>query len=335
MVAGLAVTGSLLTSMMHSTGTTEFGLSVYKPTGEITADYQPGSTYFFPPIINDWYTLDSKLENLVMTREVNEGDRTGDDSIRFKTKDGNDVSISMVVGYRIDPKKIDYIIQYVAQSNEEIKDKIVRPIVRSALRDSYGILGTDEFYDTTKRNAITDAAKNSLVAKLESYGLIVERVDYRGHWYENPDYQTALQDKKTAEANTLNLEDAILARVEENTTLLNNAQGQVNKDKADADGRFSQAKIIADAKLTKQINEANAIKKEADSIASGIRAEAKAMLSGGGETLVQMELIKALQGKPITMVPTNEGGSGIGLQTLDINRFLEVQGIRKTIENPQ
>jgi hypothetical protein len=64
----------------HSTKSTEVGVRVIKwspiaKSGVIKQTYPPGATYFFPAVINDWYTFDTKLQNMEMTSVVTAGAR--------------------------------------------------------------------------------------------------------------------------------------------------------------------------------------------------------------------------------------------------------------------
>jgi len=94
----------------HSTGETEVGVRTVKfdffgRKGVEEKVYAPGSTYFFMPFINDWHTFDTKLQNLEMTHDRSRGDRKSRDDLLFKTIDGNDISLDVIIAYRIDPQK--------------------------------------------------------------------------------------------------------------------------------------------------------------------------------------------------------------------------------------
>src|SRR5688500_9003378 len=58
----------------HTTGATEVGVRFNKITRS-TEVAQPGATYFFTPIINDWATFDVSTQNLMMSAKVAKGER--------------------------------------------------------------------------------------------------------------------------------------------------------------------------------------------------------------------------------------------------------------------
>ena len=56
----------------HTTGPTEVGVRTIKwgllaKKGVDPNVYEPGGVYFFPAVINDWHTFDTKLHNIEMT----------------------------------------------------------------------------------------------------------------------------------------------------------------------------------------------------------------------------------------------------------------------------
>ena len=133
-----------------------------------------------------------------MTFDPTRGDRKVRDDLVFKTIDGNDIGMDVIIAYRIDPSKAPYILQYVARNDRLLREKVVRTVSRSKPRDIFGELKTEEFYVADKREAKAQDAKEVLQEILGPMGIIVERVltkDYRF----NPEYQKAIEDKKIAD----------------------------------------------------------------------------------------------------------------------------------------
>ena len=133
----LALASGLLSGCVpHTTGDTEVGVrtvkfSLFGNQGVEDRVYAPGSTYFFLPFVNDWHTFDTKLQNLEMNIQSHRGDRRGKDDLLFKTIDGNDISLDVIIAYRIDPQKAPHILQFVATSDQMLREKIVRTVARS------------------------------------------------------------------------------------------------------------------------------------------------------------------------------------------------------------
>jgi regulator of protease activity HflC (stomatin/prohibitin superfamily) len=321
-----ALTGCVL----YTTGETEVGVRTKKfslvgDTGVEDKVYAPGSTYLFIPFINDWNTFDTKLQNLEMVYEKGRGDRRTRDDLLFKTIDGNDISLDVIIAYRIDADKAPYILQNVARDNLTLRDKIVRTVARSKPRDIFGELTTEEFYVADKRELQAQRAKDILQEMLGPMGIVVEKVltkDYRF----NQEYQKAIEDKKVADQQVQKNRSAQHAALEEYRRKLEEAKGEVNKMVADADGVYRKAKIEADVYFEKQKLLAEAIKAEGIAEAKGIQEMNNALAGTGGEAFVKLQIAEALQGKKIMLLPVSEGG--MNLKTTDINELIHTMGVK-------
>lgn len=319
----------LLPFFAHQTKSTEVGIRVIKwslfaKRGISPYIYPPGATYFFPPIINGWHTFDTKLQNMEMT-VAQRGARMGRDDLVFKTIDGNDIALDVIIAYRIDPQSAPHIMQNVAKSNVELEEKLVRPITRNVTRELFGALKTEDFYIADKRTEKSEAAKQILNQMLNPYGVIVENVlpkDYRF----NPAYQKAIEEKKIADQMAERFKSEVKATVEEYLQKMQQAQGEVNKMVADIDGEFHKAKIGADAYYAQQVMIAKAIESEGIAQAQGIEKMVEALNNTGGTTMIKMKLADALKGKKIYLLPYGSQ-EGIDLKTTNINDLLKVFGV--------
>jgi regulator of protease activity HflC (stomatin/prohibitin superfamily) len=320
--------------VFHTTGETEVGVRTKKigligKQGVEEKVYAPGSTYFFLPYINDWHTFDTKLQNLEMTFESERGDRKSRDDLLFKTIDGNDISLDVIIAYQIDPAKAPYILQYVATDNTSLREKIVRTVARSKPRDIFGELKTEEFYVANKRELQAERAKQVLQEILGPMGVVVINVltkDYRF----NKEYQKAIADRKVADQQAEKNKSGQRAAVEEYKRKLEQSRGEVNQMIAKVDGEYLQAKIEADAYFEKQKLLAQAIEAEGIAEARGIKEMNDALTGIGGEALVKLKIAEALQGKKILLLPVSEGG--MNLRTMDINQLIHTLGVKSLSE---
>lgn len=318
----------------HTTGETEVGvrtrkIALFGQKGVEEKIYAQGSTYFFMPFINDWNVFDTKLQNLEMTFAENRGDRKAQDDLVLKTIDGNDISLDVIIAYRIDAEKAPYILQYVAKDDRTLRDMIVRTIARSKPRDIFGELKTEAFYVAESRETQANKAKAALQEMLQPLGITVEKVltnDYRF----NPEYTKAIEDKKIADQQVEKNKSAQHAALEEYKRKLEEAKGEVNKMIADADGQYQKAKIEVDVYLEQQKLIAEAIKTEGIAEAKGIQEMNKALAGSGGEVMVKLKIAESLQGKNISLLPVSEGG--MNLKTTDINKLLETLGTKALAE---
>ena len=328
----LAVLSSFLITgcWPHQAGPTEVGVrtvkfGIFKKRGVEQTYYAPGKTYFFMPIINDWHTFDTKLQTMEMTFDPKRGDLRARDDLLFKTIDGNDISLDVIIQYRIDPKMAPNILQNVAQDDFLLRQKVVRAVVRSVPRDIFGELQTESFYISGQRQEKAEKVQEALNAILGPMGVIVTRVSTKDYRFP-PAYQQAIEDRKVADQQAEKNKSQAKAAEEEYRRKVADAQGKVNTRIAAADGEFERSKLEAGAYFQQQESIAKAITAEGIADAKGIKALNEALGGTGGEILVKLRIAEALQGKKIYLLPVSEGG--INLKTTDINDLLKVYGLK-------
>src|SRR5919205_315627 len=126
-ICTIAIAATLLVALSsctpHTTAATEVGIRFNKITRS-TEVAEPGATYFFMPLLNDWSTFDVSTQSLVMTAKAQEGDRREKDDLRFKTRDGNDIETDVTVRWRIDPSRAAHIWENVAPDTASLKERI-------------------------------------------------------------------------------------------------------------------------------------------------------------------------------------------------------------------
>jgi regulator of protease activity HflC (stomatin/prohibitin superfamily) len=300
-------------SSYHATDSSEVGVRTIKWFGKKGVQkhvYQPGSAYFFLPIFNEWDTFDTRLQVVEMK---------GPSQLVLKTRDGNDLFVDVTFSYHIDPARAPFILQHVAKSDVELREKVFKTVARSRTRDFLGALSTDEFTHTEDRNKAVELARSGLQEIFDGYGVILERVAIMDYRFD-PDYLKVITEKKVAEAKTLEVRAQMEAQREGNKRLLNESEGQVKSMIASANGSYSNTVSAADADFDQKKILASAILTEGTNTALSIIKQREAMASLGGETQIQLAFATNLIGKRIIMIPT---GNAINLQTLDLNKALE------------
>lgn len=324
--------GALLGSgcMPYSTGPTEIGVRTVKwsPVGGKGVQdtvYAPGSTFFFVPFLTDWHTFDTRIQKLEMTSNMNIGDRDSRDDLLFKTIDGNDISLDVIISYRLDPQQGPAILQRVGTTDKQIKDNIVRAISRSKPRDIFGELKTEDFYQAEKRSKQAIIVKNTLNEMLSAYGVVVTEVLLQDYNF-TPAYQQAIEEKKVADQQVEKLRSETNAVEQEYITLVKEAEAEVAKVRAAADGEFERSRIEADAYFLQQERIAEAILAESEAEAEGILKMNEALSGAGSAEVVKLAIAEALADKKIVMVPM--GGGGLDVRSMDINQLLGLYGAK-------
>ena len=312
----------------HTTEATEVGVRFNKIT-RATEVMQPGATYFFMPVVNDWTKYDVSTQSLIMSAKVS-GDKGQKDDLRFKTRDGNDIETDVTVRWRIDTSKVPQIWQFSAPSSKLLRDRIVRPQGRAYVRDVLNRLDSEEYYNPDLRFRAANDATRVLGAHLAPYGIVVEQV-ILGDFSFKPDYQSLINQRKEAEKSAEKLEAQILATLEANQANLQTKIAELTEQLTRAQGELEQAKRAADAYLGRRQQEAQAVVSEKSAVAEGVRKERTALNGSAGDAYVSLQLIDALQKKEIRQIPKLPNGNVI----IDGNKLLQQLGIMRTIQQQQ
>jgi len=282
--------------------------------------YPPGSTNLFAPFIRDFYTFDTKVQNLEMTANPRGGDRSVRDDLQFKTTDGNDISMDVTVVWTVDPKQVPRMVQEVGTSTEEVKEKVVRPVARTLVRDVLNELDSEAVYNSDKRFEKADKARQVLTAALAAFGVNVMQVILHEHRFA-PEYEKVIHDRKLAEQHAEQLKSETEAVMQEALRNLETARGRVASQIAQADGKLKQVTLAADAAYYAQQQNAEALLAERTAKAKAIAKRNEALRGAGGKAMVKLKIADALDGKAIVMVPGGAGGSGFN--KMDVNKLID------------
>lgn len=116
--------------------------------------------------------LDIRTQNYTMSGVHDEGDQSGDDAIRVLTKDGLEVTIDLSVLYRVSEDAAPLIYRDIGT---EFKEKIIRPISRTRIRDNAVYYDAVELY-STRRDDFQQRIFKSIEQEFAKRGLILENL---------------------------------------------------------------------------------------------------------------------------------------------------------------
>ena len=111
------------------------------------------------------YTYSVARQTYTMSAANQEGQVTGDDSIRARTKDGQEVYIDASIIYSIDITKV---IQLHINWQNRYEDQVVRPSARNAIRDAVSQYGVEEIVSTKR------AEMENLISELDYPEILTE-----------------------------------------------------------------------------------------------------------------------------------------------------------------
>lgn len=327
-LALFALSGCTATTESTEVGVRTVKASLFGPRGVEETVYPQGGTYFFLRPLSDWDVFDVGIQNLVMVREHGDGGRRSDDSLRFKTIDGNDVSVNVTMAWSILPDKAPYLVQFVGQGNEEVEEQLVRPVSRAVVRDVLNQLTSEEYYRASRRFETAEEARERLNSVLEPEGVTIHQVLLGEHKF-NGTYEQIIKDKKVAEQEAERLVSETEASAAERHRDLERARGKVQKAIEEALGSSRKRELEGEAIYFERQKQAEAILAEKRASAEGLREQARALAGSGGKQMVKLRIAEALQGKDIVFIPA---GSGMDLRTTDINALLGTYGVKALAE---
>ncbi|MBO9617230.1 MAG: prohibitin family protein [Dyadobacter sp.] len=116
--------------------------------------------------------FDTKTQNYTMSAVTSEGEVKGDDAIRVLSADGLEVVIDLTVLYKIMPDKAPGIYKGIGV---DYKDKIVRPVTRTRIRDNAVYYDAVALY-SKRRDEFQNRIYQSIDKDFKSRGLILEQI---------------------------------------------------------------------------------------------------------------------------------------------------------------
>lgn len=191
-------------------------------------------------------------QTYTMSNKPTEGQEIGNDSIRARTRDGQEISLDCSLIFRIDPSQAVRV--HVDWQQRYIED-FIRPLTRGIVRREVSQFNVDEV-NSSQRKDLEDNLDGQLRAELEDKGLILDQFLLRDITF-SPEYSAAIEQKQVA------LEERLLKEYQADQ-IERLAEGEARRIELLAEGEANKVKTIAAA-------EAQAIKVKAQAQANALR----------------------------------------------------------------
>lgn len=207
---------------------------------------EPG-LHWIVPVVEQVVTYSISNQSYTMSGVALEGQVQGDDSIRARTKDGQEVIIDASVIYQIDPAKV---VNLHIKWQNRYQDGIVRPETRGIIRDAISQYGVEEVV-STKRIEMVSIITTELSARLADNNLILLDFILRDIHFSEA-YAVAVEQKQIAEQQAQQAELTVEQKKQEAEQARQVAQGQ-------ADAAVIAAQGAAEARIIEAQAEAQAL----------------------------------------------------------------------------
>ncbi len=240
----------ILTSAIKQIDAGEVGVqSVF---GKVVPETLSSGLNFVNPIANV-YIFDGKTQNYTMSAVHDEGDKSGDDAIRVLTADGLEVVVDLTVLFRILPSDAPKILKEIG---EDYKNKVVRPITRTMIRDNAVYYDAVALY-SLKRNEFQTRIYNDIEKNFKKRGLVLEQLLIRNINLPNSVKQT-IESKINAEQDAQKMQFVLQKEKQEAERKRVEAQGIADYQKILSTGlsdkQLQYESILAQKELAKSPN---------------------------------------------------------------------------------
>jgi regulator of protease activity HflC (stomatin/prohibitin superfamily) len=213
--------------------------------------------------------MDIKTQNYTMSGVHDEGEKGGDDAIRVLTADGLEVVIDLTALYRVVAADAPRLVK---ETGLDYKDKIVRPLTRTKIRDNAVYYTAIDLY-STKRDQFQGRIFKSIEEDFKKRGLILEQLLIRNITLPN-NVKTSIEEKIKAEQDAQKME-----------FVLQKEKQEAERKRVEAQGIADYQKIISSGLGDKQLQY------EQIQVMKGLitSPNAKVIIMGGGKTPVILD----------------------------------------------
>lgn len=144
-------------------------------TGHIDS---PGANWKIP-IAQDIQDVEVRPRTYTMAESVGEGEKAQkNDAIEVQTVNGSTVDVDVTIRYRVDADQADTFVEDWSNV-DQAEQRLMRPTVRSEMRDEAASVKTSEIYTSEGREALAQAAHQALDDEFEDEPLVLEAVQVR------------------------------------------------------------------------------------------------------------------------------------------------------------
>ena len=300
----------------------EVAVIINNITGKITTIDHAGAIIYYP-FIQDLYILDKSEQSAPMTSANISAEYPQGNPVILKTRDGGDVSLDLIVQYRLISKMADKVVQNTG-FGDVYKEKWIRDYAKTICRYEFGELEIGEFPEAEKRRLKTAEATKELDRLLNQHGIMmtaINLIDYRYYReYAEKIQERRIADKEVQEQRSRgkaakeNQERVVTEETKKLDVAVSRFRGQLYNMEIDAKAEATKvkqegiayllkAKFDADASYEKLKKQAEAILAVREAEAAGILALRNALEGEGGRNLVKLEYAKRLREAKIIGTP--------------------------------
>lgn len=233
------------------------------------------------PVVQQYTIYDIAQREYTMSRTASEGGRTGDDAVRGRTRDGQEVLLDVSILYSISRDQVNTL--HVRWQNR-FEDNFVRPTARGLVREVVAGYSANEIY-SEERGEMEQQIQDRLAESMEREGLTLTDV--------------LVRDITFSEEFARSIEQARIAEQESERARL-----QVSRVQQEAEQQRAQAQGQRDAQVLRAEGAAQEIILRAQAEAEALRLVSEQIAAN--PSLIQYQYIQNLADNVgLVLVPSN------------------------------
>lgn len=211
-------------------------VGIKKLFGNVQNDVLYSGLHFMNPLM-DVTEVDTRTQNYTMSGVHNEGDKIGDDAIRVLSADGLEVTIDLTVLFRLIPQDAPNMLR---ETGLDYKDKIVRPIARTKIRDNAVYYDAVSLY-SSRRDEFQARIYKAIEDEFKKRGLLLENLLVRNITLPTS-VKNAIEAKINAEQEAQKMQ-----------FVLQKERQEADRKRVEAQGIADYQKIISESLTDKQL----------------------------------------------------------------------------------
>jgi regulator of protease activity HflC (stomatin/prohibitin superfamily) len=259
---------------------------------------------FYNPLTEQLIMFPTSVQNVVWTRDTNEGGRH-DESITFSSQEGVNINADIGLSFHIEPALAPHL--YLRFRKSELME-LANGYVRNAVREAFNLVASQMpvqgIYGAEKSKLVADVMKK-LQDQLAKDGFVIDQLTINGALRLPENVATAIN------------------RAMEATQLAIQAENRVRQVKAEAEQAITQAEGAASAARARA-------RGEADARLITSKAEAKANLilrASTSPTVLQYRALERWNGR----LPVMNGGGALPFLSFDAAKLGKGEAIDEAL----
>jgi regulator of protease activity HflC (stomatin/prohibitin superfamily) len=236
--------------------------------GNLETPRRPGTSIVIPAI-QAYQVYDITQQSYTMSGAENEGARSGDDAVRARTEDGQEISMDISLLYGVDPNNVNTLY---TRWRDRYQDDFVRPTARGIVRDVVSGFRAEEIYGE-QRTEMETSMQQQIADRMSAEGLVLTDLLVRDITFSEA-FANAVEQAQVAE------QEAARARL------------QVEQRRQEADQARAVAQGQRDAAIARAEGEAQSIILRAQAEAESLRLVSEQIAAN--PLLIQYQYVQTL-----------------------------------------